>query len=59
MASRSILTISFNIFGCILDPRSGLDKLNRQAVAAIWIWNTVGYSLAQDTTFYKEKMPNV
>ena len=46
-----LLTISFSIFGCILAPRSGFDKLKRQAVAAIWIGNTVGYSLAHSRTF--------
>ena len=47
-----LLTISFNILGCILVPSSDLDRLKRQAVAAICIGKTVGYSRAQDRTFY-------
>ena len=47
-----LLTISFNILGCILVPSSALDRLKRQAVAAICIGKTVGYSRAQDRTFY-------
>ena len=31
-------------------PRSDLERLKRQAVAAIWIGKTVGYSLAQHST---------
>ena len=46
------MTISFNILGWILVPSSALDRLKRQAVAAICMGNTDGYSLAQDRTFY-------
>ena len=50
---NSLLTISLSILGWILVPSSALERLKRQAVAAICIGKTVGYSRAQDKTFYK------
>jgi len=50
MASRSVLTMSLRILGWILLLRSALERLKRQAVAAIWIWKTEGYSRAHDKT---------
>ena len=57
--SNSLLTISLSILGWILVPSSALERLKRQAVAAICIGKTVGYSRAQDKTFYKYLSINI
>jgi len=41
---------TLRILGWILAPSSALERLKRQAVAAIWMGKTEGYSRAHDST---------